>query len=544
MPGRGALPAAPHAALRIHDYGRMAESLMRLYRERDYRPLWVLAGVPTAQAAQLCALLSNAADFGLQPQDYDAAALVGMLQRLQSLDVRQSYTPAGLTTRLGLPSAPDWAVFDVTLSDSLLAFVADVHGGRIDPRSAGFDLPLWDEHFEAADFVTALAVSPHPATLMAQAEPRFIHYRLLKQALAQYRALAALPELTRLPPLPHEPLRPGDTYEGAPALRRLLSALGCLPVAASMAQPRSPTQLDPALVAALRQFQWLHGLAVDGRLGARTYAALTMPLAWRVRQIELTLERWRWLPPMDGPTIIVNIPQFRLFAFDGPEDRELGMLRMDVIVGAEYAGKRTPVFAADIRTVIFRPYWDVPRSIVVHEILPKLARDPRYLQREHLELVRGASDGSPVVAATAQNLKLLRLGQLRLRQRPGADNALGLVKFLLPNAHDVYLHDTPEGRLFAQTQRTFSHGCIRVSDPVSLAVYALRGTAGGWNAAHVVAAMHATATQRVSLARPIHVLIVYGTAVASEDGTVHFFDDVYGHDRALNALLDLPAPSG
>lgn len=543
-----ALPVAPHAALRIHDRQRMASALAQLYRQRDYRPLWTNAGLPTRQAQELTALLANAGDFGLQPQDYEASTLVGRLSRLQpdALGSGRPATPAG-SESAALPASsvatlsqvPEWAAFDVALSDSLLRFVADVHAGRIDPRNVGFDLQPPRDRFQPADFVATLATSARAAPLMAQAEPQFIHYRLLKQALQQYRALATHPELTELPHLPRSVLRLGDTYDGAPALRRLLGALGCLPATA----PSTQTQLDPALVGALRQFQWLHGLAVDGQLGPRTYAELTIPLAWRVRQIELTLERWRWLPAMTGPTLIVNIPQFRLFAFDDAQDSELGMLRMDVIVGAEYPRKQTPVFAGDMRTVIFRPYWDIPRSILTHEILPRLSHDPHYLDREHMELVRGPSDSSPVQPATSGNLKLLALGQLRLRQRPGGDNALGLVKFLFPNTHDVYLHDTPEGRLFTQAQRTFSHGCIRVSDPVALAVYALRGTAGGWDAARVSAAMHATVTQRVTLARPVHVLIVYGTAVASEDGTVHFFDDIYGHDRTLNALLDLPAPA-
>lgn len=524
----GTLPV--HAALRLHDFGHMRPAIAALYARRQYRPLWSVAGSPSAQALTAVALLARAEQFGLQPQDYQATALSETLQWLQQ------HPPTASTLAQAQQS---WAAFDVSLSGSLLAFAADLHFGRIDPRVVGFELPRGADDFDATGFVAAWAAGEDSAALLARAEPPFIHYRLLQQALPRYRALASIRGLTELPALPGRSVQPGARYAGAPALRRLLIALGCLPASAMSEEP----WLDPVLVTGLRQYQWLHGLAIDGRLGQRTYEALTTPMSFRARQIELTLERWRWLPAFSGRTLIVNIPEFRLFAFQTAADSERGMLRMDVIVGAQYPRKRTPIFEAQMRSVIFRPYWDVPRSIVVREILPKLARDPRYLESQHLELVQGQSDASPVVPPSAQNLRRLALGQLRLRQRPGADNALGLVKFLLPNAHDVYLHDTPEGRLFGQARRTFSHGCIRVGDPVDLAVYALQGSPGSWDAARVRAAMQGTATQRVELASPVQVLILYGTAVASEDGTVHFFDDVYGHDRTLQRLLDLPAPA-
>src|SRR5579871_182309 len=337
-------PVAPHASLRIHQYGRMTDALEQLYRRHEYQPFWTRDGAPSRQARALVALLQTAADFGLEPQDYAAGTLGGMLSDLSSSN--------RLTRSAVLGSAaPAWALFDVTLSDALLAFVCDVHAGRIDPRSVGFDLAGTNNSFPAAQLVATLASSSQPETLIGQVEPQFIHYRLLKQALRQYRMLATVPGLTDLPPLPAAVIGAGAAYDGAPALRRLLSRLGCLQVNAVSAQ----TYLDPALIAALRQFQWQHGLAADGRLGRKTYAALTTPIPVRIRQIELTLERWRWLPALTGRTIIVNIPQYRLFGFAHAQDRELNMLRMDVVVGEEYPRKRTPILAADMRSVIFRP---------------------------------------------------------------------------------------------------------------------------------------------------------------------------------------------
>ncbi len=281
-------------------------------------------------------------------------------------------------------------------------------------------------------------------------------------------------------------------------------------------------------------------LLASGEASPTKVELKTAPYEKRIRQIELTLERWRWLPAFNSPPIIVNIPQFRLFAFRSTEDRKADILQMDVIVGKTYPKLRTPVFAADLKYVIFRPFWDVPYSITKKEMLPDIAKKPDFLNRQHLQLVNGPGDSSPVVPPTPRNLQDLADGKLRLRQQPGEDNALGLIKFVLPNPYNVYLHSTPAHRLFSRSQRTFSHGCIRVSDPVALAEYVLRNAADPWTPESIVAAMNAEDNVRVNLKTPIRVLILYGTALATEDGGIMFFADVYGHDRKLERLLGLP----
>jgi L,D-transpeptidase YcbB len=396
-------------------------------------------------------------------------------------------------------------------------------------------LPRARHDLDVAAAVVRIAGAADVAAALAAVEPPFHHYRLLEAALARYRGLAADPGLTRLPRPPRLPLRGGDAYSGAAALRRLLVAVGDLPAASAAAAPGDT--LDPALVGALTRFQERHGLAADGALGRQTFAALTTPMARRVAQIELTLERWRWLPPFDAPPIIVNIPQYRLFAFATVADRAADLLQMAVIVGQTYPRTRTPIFTGALQFVVFRPYWDVPRSIVEREMLPAIRAHADYLARNGLELVRGDSDVSPVVPPSPAALAELAAGRLRLRQRPGDDNALGLVKFLFPNAHNVYLHGTPAHRLFEQSRRAFSHGCIRVSDPVALARYVLRNGPGSWDDARIVAAMHGPDSTRVTLPRPVPVMILYGTAIATEAGEIQFFDDIYGHDRRLAALL-------
>jgi murein L,D-transpeptidase YcbB/YkuD len=281
--------------------------------------------------------------------------------------------------------------------------------------------------------------------------------------------------------------------------------------------------------------------------GAATASAaelLTAPYARRMRQIELTLERWRWLPAFTSPPIIVNIPQFRLFAFQSTRDRKAEILQMDVIVGRTYPKLQTPVFTAEMKYVIFRPYWDVPYSITQREMLREIRANPNYLRKEHLEIVRGPGDSAAVVPPSPEAIQELAAGTLRLRQQPGADNALGLIKFMLPNTYNVYLHSTPAHRLFSQSRRAFSHGCIRVSDPVALAAHVLNNAPGSWTPESITAAMNGPGSVRVNLTKPIRVLILYATALATEDGAVMFFEDIYGHDRKLEKLLALSPVTG
>lgn len=492
--------------------------LDRVYALRNGSLLWSRGGHPTAQAEALTAQLQDIGRFGLRAEDYQAANLERELHSL-------STTGASTDVR--------WSKFDQALSMAALAVLHDLHFGRIDPRAAGFDMPARHDDFDAGALLTQLAVQAGPEAVLTEAEPQYLHYQLLRKALLRYRALAAMPAVSPLPTLSGRSMHAGQSYAGAPALRRLLARIDTLP--ADQAADSSPL-FDEALSVALRRFQRLHGLREDGVLDRDTLAELVVPLPRRVRQIELTLERWRWLPALRPPTLIVNIPAFRLFLIRSTIDRESDMLRMNVIVGREYPQRHTPVFASDMDAVIFRPYWEVPASIAQHELLPQMRRDPGMLSAQNFELVTNDTRAL-AVAPTPQNLDALASGQLRLRQRPGADNALGLIKFVLPNHYDVYLHSTPAQRLFAEPHRAFSHGCVRVSDPVALATAVLEGTPGDWTPEKVRAAMNGEATFRVALARPVHVLIVYGTAIASEDGEVHFFQDIYGYDARLERLL-------
>jgi murein L,D-transpeptidase YcbB/YkuD len=508
---------------RSAETGREYQTLHALYASRDFSPLWGDGLAPSRQATELLQTLRTAGTYGLRPADYEEGLIPDSLSGSAPDDPGQTQGRAR---------------FDVALSATAVRFITHLHYGRVDPRAAGFDFDRTHSELDLGVLLEQLATTQDVGRVISSVEPQFFHYRLLKQTLGGYRALARDSTLWRLPALQQRSIKPGEPYAGAAQVRKLLHALGDLPEDALSTS--TDLTLDPVLVAALQRFQERHGLTADGALGQATFMALTVPLAQRVRQIELTLERWRWLPAFTSPPIIVNIPQFRLFAFQSTQDRKAEILQMDVIVGRTYPGLHTPVFAADMKYVIFRPYWDVPSSIAQREMLPEIRANPDYLQKQHLEIVGGSDDSTAALPPTPENLRALASGALRLRQQPGADNALGLIKFMLPNAYNVYLHSTPAHRLFSESRRAFSHGCIRVSDPVALAAYVLRDAPGSWTPGAITAAMNGPTTLRVNLSKPIRVMILYGTALATEAGTILYFDDIYGHDRKLETLLHLP----
>jgi len=286
-------------------------------------------------------------------------------------------------------------------------------------------------------------------------------------------------------------------------------------------------------VSAVMNFQRRLGREPSGRIDAQTVADLNVPLSQRVRQMQLTLERWRWLPSAyQTPLIVTNIPEFRLRAYD--KDFNIGVT-MKVVVGKALRHD-TPVFSDTMEYVVFRPYWQVPRSIIRAELIPRIVRDPDFLAKKEYEVVDSHQNVVAEGTVSGDVLDQLRAGKLSIRQKPGPKNALGLAKFIFPNSYNVYMHDTPATELFAKSRRDFSHGCIRLERPADLAAWVLRDNPG-WNAERIRAAMNGSTTQQVNLAHPIPVLILYATVIVPEDGVVHFYDDIYGHDAALEKVL-------
>jgi murein L,D-transpeptidase YcbB/YkuD len=376
-------------------------------------------------------------------------------------------------------------------------------------------------------------------------KPRYGGYRALERALARYRVLAADSTL-RAPRRPAASVRPGDDYDDLPALVRLLAALGDLrsdevdsvPI---VTDSTSLLRYGGTIVDAVASFQRRHGLDPDGVIGPATMTELRVPLAQRVRQIELTLERWRWLPHRPPSRyLVVNVPGFRLYGFENDSAAERPVFATNVIVGRADRRHHTPVFSATMREIVFRPYWDVPPRIARTELVPIFRRAPSRFDDEGFEIVRpGAGEvNATIFPPTPYNLSRVAAGELRMRQRPGTANALGFIKFIFPNRYNVFLHDTPTRELFARVRRDFSHGCIRVSQPNALAEFVLRGQ-GTWDRTMIDSLMHGDRTLHVALDRPVSVFVVYATAAAAVDGTVHFYADLYKHDAALERALGL-----
>lgn len=473
----------------------------RLYAGAAPPPSWL--GDGGARAREAVRLLRDASAHGLDPARYDPDGLAARLD-------------AGIDDVAALALERD-------LGTAMLQYLADLHYGRV---ASGYRLPS-DDAFDPVEHLGQALRTGRLAEAVARASPQFPMVRRVEATLARYRALAtAYPDWPGLPPLPVKRIEPGMRYAGTALVRERLRLFDDLD-----ADDASGDVYTPALAAAVRRFQARHGLAQDGVLGAGTLAALAVPPARRVTQLELTLERLRWLPrPPQGRVVVVDVPAYRLWAFDG-RDPAGQLLEMRVIVGAA-ARTPTPLFIGQMRYLEFNPYWNVPRSIESAEIIPKLARDPGYLARNDMEAVSAAVQVLPDAAALAA----LRAGTARVRQRPGPKNALGAVKFAMPNPMNIYLHSTSAQELFARSRRDLSHGCIRVEDPAALAQFVLADPAR-WDAGAVAAALRPGRTVTVPLREPVPVVLFYATALTDRDGRALFADDIYGLDEQLVQAL-------
>jgi murein L,D-transpeptidase YcbB/YkuD len=476
--------------------------LARFYAPRNYAPAW---NASTAAAALW--VLRRAKLQGLDPRDYGADAL----ERRQ-----RAGAAAGARS--------DVAQFDVALTTAMLHYLADLRVGRV--RSE-YHTRLPDARLKGYDPVERLRAGLAGGRLQAAvqaAEPQIRQYAQVKAALAQYRALAGQPYPAL--PRPAAKVASGGAYPAAQALHARLVLLGDLaPDTPAPARGSYSLQLSEGV----RRFQARHGIDEDGVLGRGTVDALNVKPARRVRQLELTLERLRWLPDVGpGPLIIVNLPAYRLWAF--PDSGAQAPLEMRVVVGTAVKTE-TPLFVGQMRYLEFNPYWNVPRSILEKELLPKLARNPGYLAHNEMETV-------PAGASLAD----LKAGRARVRQRPGPTNSLGAVKFAMPNPMDIYLHSTPAREAFQRSRRDLSHGCIRVEYPAALAQYVL-GRQRPWTPDAVLAALQPGPTRHVDLAHAIPVVIFYATAVVDSKGKARFAADIYGRDPKLERELAARRPA-
>jgi L,D-transpeptidase YcbB len=500
--------------LRWPSFSDRREAVETFYTGADYRLGWIRGGKPTTQALEFIGLLETADQKGLNPEDYDGS--------------RWSARVDGLGK-----AANDSSLvrFDVALTVSAARYLSDLHLGKVSPATLHKDFdPERKKHNAGVFLRDKVTEAASVEDALARVEPPFPGYARALVALQEYRKLAKDEVQDPLPEV-QKPVEPGKDYEAVAKLAERLRFLGDLPttVAVSAGSPSYTGEV----VDGVKRFQARHGLDAAGKLGPQTITELNQPMSKRVQQLQLMLERWRWVPhEFPEPPIVVNIPEFVLRAVDQPGKPALVM---PVVVGRAMR-TQTPVMEEDMKYVVFWPYWNVPPSILRNEIVPKITKDRDYLAKNSYEV---ATYGGQVVTdgtVSDEVLAQLRGGKLMVRQKPGPKNALGLIKFIFPNDNNVYLHSTPSQAAFSQTRRDFSHGCIRVEDPKALAVWVLRNNPG-WTKDKVEEAFKAQKEQQVNLPRTIPVLIVYGTAVVKESGRAYFFDDIYGFDKQLAQLM-------
>ncbi|HYU77344.1 MAG TPA: L,D-transpeptidase family protein [Vicinamibacterales bacterium] len=476
------------------------------YKQRNGKPAWVDDKYTSRQAADALQVIRSARDHGFDPEDYGESRIIQAHQALAQSD----------------KDAPDRAArladFDARVTASLLALGHDVAIGRTKPQTLD---PRWKSRRAAPDLVGTLvrAADGHVKTWLDEMKPPHAAYAALQKAFVDLRGQQ---EKGGWPVVPRGTFKPGKSDPAVVILRQRLAACGQL--AEDAASSSSPVY-DSNLQSAVKAFQGLHALKATGIVDAATLAALNVPLTERIRQVAINLERWRWMPDDLGARhFLVNIPYFHLLA------RENGKTVMDIRVVVGKRGNETPIFSDEMEYVVFSPYWNIPDSIVAGETAPAVARDPGYLARNNIEILRVSKHGAhPVDAATVDWSDPGQLRELAFRQRPGDKNALGHVKFLFPNDFDVYLHDTPADSLFQRTGRAFSHGCVRVEEPETLAKYVLRDQPE-WDGPKILHAMYSGNEQHVKLKEKIPVHIAYFTAWVDENGGLHFQPDVYGYD--------------
>jgi murein L,D-transpeptidase YcbB/YkuD len=530
------------SALRWSNYVEYQPQVQALYAGHNSEPVWIADGKPTASAKQLIELMTDAAEKGLDPADYDGPRWPARLQKLEAIRTAKDTSDEAQRTV---------AEFDVALTVCAVRYFSDLHLGRVNPETLNFDIdvPAKRAAFDVVKMLNEQVIGgSNLAAVAASVEPQNPRFKATEAALPDYIERAKIQDMHPLAPLPalppkSKPVATGGTYSDMQGLLDHLAAdwQGSLSLDATHGYTDSFADV-------VKQFQQRHGLDPDGKLGQGTIDALNVTLDQRVRQLDNTLERFRWLPdPYDQPRIFVNLPEFMLRAYT--PDHNLAF-KMAVVDGEAHGFHDTPMFVREMRYVVFRPYWNLPPSIIKKEIVPHVRKSGMaYLEKGGYEVT--TANGTVVTDATPADIAHLRYA---IRQKPGPKNSLGLVKFLFPNEYDVYMHSTPELFLFNLSRRDKSHGCVRLQHADQMAQWVLGNdqkdpsTQTLWDMDSIHKAMNDEDknNKTINLKTTLPVVITYMTAMADEDGSVHFFNDIYGYDKDLNAALakGRPYPQG
>lgn len=489
------------------------EDLVQFYKDRQFAPFWVNEQGLNALGKDLPSQLAEARLHGLDPEDYHLRCINATITELNAI----SLSPRE-------PTAQALADLDILMTDAFMIYASHLTTGKVDPESL---YPLWFSQKEKANIISGmnrLVRSKDLAETIKSFAPSHRQYWDLIDAAQQMESIIAAggwPMLSQ-----GRTLRPGDRDPRVAMLRYRLKASGDL---GSSEPDGQPDKLDETVELAVKKFQLRHGLAVDGVVGPNTLRELNIPAENRRQQILLNLERWRWLPhEWSKNYVIVNTAAFTLSAHRASES-----LSMRVIVGKDY--QKTPVFSEAMRYIEINPYWNVPHSIAVKEMLPKIKRNPGYLANNNYQLLSGGSVINPW-HIDWQNISSNNFPG-RIRQKPGTRNALGRIKFMFPNRFNVYMHDTPDRHLFQRARRAFSHGCIRVQEPVELALLMLKDDPG-WTRERLENAIASGKRRVININSDWMVHILYWTAWVDGLGQLQFCPDIYERDRILWQALN------
>ncbi|MFV0438891.1 MAG: murein L,D-transpeptidase [Desulfopila sp.] len=487
--------------------------LALIYRDLGAQLLWVGADGPSAKAATILKYIQNADAHGLEPADYNIERLLGLWNSTNPDDLAQ---------------------LETSLTYSLVKYIHDISYGQVDPHMLDPELfaEAGDRDFRPVQTIRQALAASDLEQYLAMLPPQHHHYRNLQQALIHYRQLTAAGGWPQL--ADGESIRPGEHGPRLTTVRQRLRITGEY---GSHDPAQDDQRYDPALVKAVKLFQKLHGLSQDGVIGQKTRTAMNITAPQKVDMIRINLARWRWHNHNLGDKyVLVNIASFNLQAYEG--DAEKPVLDFAVIVGQDQ--HQTPVFSDTIAYLDFNPYWNVTPSIAANEELPALRKNPNSLVKRHIRLFSSWQADAIELDSTTMDWQAISPGRMRgykLRQDPGPWNALGKVKFVFPNRYSVYLHDTVSPYLFQRTKRDFSHGCIRVSDPLELAIFILDGQAGDWTRDKVMAVYNRDTRKTIGLSSPIPVHITYQTTWVNSDGSIHFNNDIYSRDEQLLSIF-------
>jgi len=488
--------------------------VMKFYRERNYRLGWFKKEKIVPQANTFITVINRAHQEGLNPDDYKVKNFNQLFRAYEEADKSDS-------VRYKLKQE-----IDVALTASYMHYASDFYRGTINPRELeNIDWSIKKNKIKLDKALQTILQERDSRYPYYQFEPLHEDYNRLRTALQQYRNLqkqGGWPQIVG-----NSRLKVGDTAQVVAALRKRL-----LPQARWTVAGPDSNRFTDELRNAVIDFQNRHGLKTDGTLNTETVKAMNVSLDNRIDQIIINMERWRWIPKpkkFEEKHIFVNVPEYMLFARDTTGRR---VLEMKVIVGK--AMNSTPIFSDKMEYIVFSPYWNVPNSIIFGEMLPKIQQDPGWLERMDMEVLNGFSKNAKPISPYSVDWFSVneKTFKYRIRQRPGPENPLGDIKFIFPNEHEVYLHHTSAETLFSQSQRGFSHGCIRVEKPVELAQFVLNDQPD-WDETRILEAMHGGEEKYLNLKAKVPVYIVYFTSWVDDKGAVHFRDDIYGHDKTL-----------